>query len=291
MMSIGERLRQERLRRGVSLPQVAEQTKIRAGLLAAIEADDFDQLPGEFFARAFVRQYGRLLGVEESEIEAMLAQRFGAPPAAEQAPPEWPALEAGQPPLPWAGDLLRNVVIGAAGFAAVALAGVAVYYWWQGTRSPAVIRPAPVAARPALPAEPAPAPPPVAVPAPEPTTPAASPAETLSPETAPAQPKSPPAAGAALVVDLAAARSAWVRVTSDGVVVYEATLQPGAGRTFKASQSVRVYTGNAGGLEIRLNGKPIGPLGPEGQVRAVDLTAAGALITAPKPRTEGTGTP
>ncbi|MEK7407051.1 MAG: helix-turn-helix domain-containing protein [Acidobacteriota bacterium] len=276
MMSIGERLRQERLRRGVSLSQVSEQIKIRAGLLAAIEADDFDQLPGEFFARAFVRQYGRLLGVEESEIETMLAQRFGAPPAVEEAPPARLAGEAGQPPLPWAGDLLRNVVIGAAGFAVVALAGVAVYFWWQSARRPVEIRPAPVA-----------------VPAPAPTTPAASPAQTLPPEAAPAEPtpQPPPATEAALVVDVTATRSAWIRVTSDGVVVYEATLQPGAGRTFQASQSVRVYTGNAGGLEIRLNGKPIGPVGPEGQVRAVELTAAGPVITVPKPRTAKPGTP
>ena len=40
--------------------------------------------------------------------------------------------------------------------------------------------------------------------------------------------------------------------------------------------------GNAGGLEISLNGKPIGPVGPRGQIRIVELTPAGFQIV---PRT------
>jgi hypothetical protein len=39
--------------------------------------------------------------------------------------------------------------------------------------------------------------------------------------------------------------------------------------------------GNAGGVDIQLNGKPLGPAGPEGQIRTVQLTSGGFNIVAP----------
>ena len=50
----------------------------------------------------------------------------------------------------------------------------------------------------------------------------------------------------------------------------------------EASGKVRLLIGNAGGLAISLNGKPIGPIGPKGQVRVVELTPAGFQIVSLK---------
>jgi cytoskeletal protein RodZ len=46
MTSIGERLREERLRRGLGVEQIAERLKINPSMLTAIETGDLDRLPG-----------------------------------------------------------------------------------------------------------------------------------------------------------------------------------------------------------------------------------------------------
>ena len=68
MTSIGETLRRERLRRHLDLDQVSRETKISTKLLDAIEAERFDKLPGGVFTKSFVRQYARMLGLDEDEI-------------------------------------------------------------------------------------------------------------------------------------------------------------------------------------------------------------------------------
>jgi len=54
---VGEELRQERLRQGFTLDDIAQRTRISSRSLEAIEANAFDRLPGIVFARGFVRVY------------------------------------------------------------------------------------------------------------------------------------------------------------------------------------------------------------------------------------------
>lgn len=61
-------LRSSRQRHGVSLEDIAERTKISIRFLRAIEAEDFDQLPGGIFAISYLRQYAAAAGVEESSL-------------------------------------------------------------------------------------------------------------------------------------------------------------------------------------------------------------------------------
>jgi hypothetical protein len=70
MSSVGETLRRERLRKDLSLEQISRETKISARLLEAIEKDQFELLPGGVFAKSFVRQYARFLGLDEEEMAA-----------------------------------------------------------------------------------------------------------------------------------------------------------------------------------------------------------------------------
>lgn len=78
MTSIGETLRRERLRRNLELDQISRELKISSRMLEAIEAEQFDKLPGTVFAKNFVRQYAHLLGLEEDEMAAEV-QRSLAP--------------------------------------------------------------------------------------------------------------------------------------------------------------------------------------------------------------------
>ena len=87
MTSIGDTLRRERLRRGLKLEQVASQTKIGLHLLEAMEADQFDRLPGGVFTRSFLRQYAHTLGLDEEEIIASLKKQFEEPTEPLPVPP------------------------------------------------------------------------------------------------------------------------------------------------------------------------------------------------------------
>src|SRR5271157_2857919 len=85
MTAIGETLRRERVRRNLELQQVSQELKISKRFLDAIEREAFDELPGAIFVRSFVRQYARLLGLDEDELAAE-AQRIVEPVAVEEPP-------------------------------------------------------------------------------------------------------------------------------------------------------------------------------------------------------------
>ncbi len=64
----GEILREERIKKGYTLKDVSNETKISPAFLEAIENNKLDRLPGVFFARNFVRTYVRFLQLNEEEI-------------------------------------------------------------------------------------------------------------------------------------------------------------------------------------------------------------------------------
>src|SRR4051812_38839401 len=66
-LSLGEKLRQARDERGISVSEVAEQTRISPLYIKAIENDDYKPLPGGIFNKGFVRSYARYVGFDESE--------------------------------------------------------------------------------------------------------------------------------------------------------------------------------------------------------------------------------
>jgi len=69
MQTLGERLRAEREKKGRSIRELAEETRIRSEYFEAIEDGRPEQFPGPFFYRSFLRQYAALLELPESVIE------------------------------------------------------------------------------------------------------------------------------------------------------------------------------------------------------------------------------
>ena len=65
--SLGEKLRQAREERGISISEVAEQTRIAAHYLEAIEQDDYRTLPGGIFNKGFVKSFAKYVGVDEQD--------------------------------------------------------------------------------------------------------------------------------------------------------------------------------------------------------------------------------
>src|SRR3954466_12733621 len=71
----GQLLREARERRGLSLRQIANATKISMAVLEALERNDISKLPGGIFGRAFVRSYAIEVGLDpETTIQRFIAQ-------------------------------------------------------------------------------------------------------------------------------------------------------------------------------------------------------------------------
>src|ERR1700687_2861327 len=75
MVDFGSRLREARERRGVSLREIANATKIAVSFLEALERNDISRLPGGIFGRAFVRSFANEVGLDpEATIQDFIAQ-------------------------------------------------------------------------------------------------------------------------------------------------------------------------------------------------------------------------
>jgi cytoskeleton protein RodZ len=189
-----------------------------------------------------------------------------------------------------------------------------VYAWWQRSRHPAAVSAMVQTAQPPTASVQPPASvPPVAaasVDAADRQSAANPPAEPAAPQAAaqqpaaqqPASPKplaqqtAPPAPeqaaqapapsdpNAPVRVEVTAEEAVWIRVEKDGKYVFSGTLEANQTRTVDASDKVLLKVGNAGGVSIVLNGKPVQNLGPKGQVRTVQFTSGGfEIIPAAKP--------
>ena len=270
---VGAMLREERLRQGQSLEQIAHQTKISQRFLQAIEADDFAVLRTAVFTRNFVRQFASALGMDPVPLLAGLPkidiESLVLPDTSQFSRPRGHRLP-GFSDRRWATALSSFLWIALA-------AGVSTgAYLYFNSRPNSNFNPkhAPPARKVEIAAvAPAPAATPVAVPAAVPAM-----AEPVLQDTAAIPSKSP------VQVVLRAREASWVQIIADGKNAFTGMLNPNDSRTVDAVALVKVTAGNAGGLELSLNGKPLGPLGPSGEVRTMRLTADGpqlVLKTAP----------
>jgi cytoskeleton protein RodZ len=94
----------------------------------------------------------------------------------------------------------------------------------------------------------------------------------------------PAAPGGQVKVEITAAEPVWVMARANGKYLFSGTLEANQTKSVEANGTLTLRVGNAGGLNITLNGKPIGPVGPKGQVRDVQFTSGGfQIVAAPKP--------
>lgn len=69
----GEHLKREREMRGVSLEEISAATRISVRFLEALEAEQWERLPGGIFNRGFIRSVARFLGLDEEGLVAEYA--------------------------------------------------------------------------------------------------------------------------------------------------------------------------------------------------------------------------
>ncbi len=125
--AVGEKLRDARETRGVDLFRVERDTKIRSKYLAALEEGDFTDLPGDVYARGFLRNYATYLGLDPDELEDEWREEAG------HAEPVRPMI-SGPQPLTMRRKIVfqqSHVVIG---LVLVIVLVVASYFGFQLTR-------------------------------------------------------------------------------------------------------------------------------------------------------------
>jgi hypothetical protein len=242
MFAVSEVLQRARLDQGIDLATVAARTRIKTKYLQAIEANDPKSLPGGFFYKSFAHQYATFLGVDTKAIDAEIDRVLGV-----DAPPPLP-------PLPRAAEQSAEKLTSRsarkyfqyAAFVLILMVCSGVDDWWHESRAVATERSASRAAGPVLHVAPGPAGP------------------ALSAAAAPA--------GSKVELALTATEETWLSVSSDGTPIFSGLLEANQTKTIEGKDFAKLRVGNAAGLEVRLNGKPLGPLGAHGQVRDLVFT-------------------
>ncbi len=278
---IGAHLRDARERAGISLRDVAAATKISVPALEALERNDIGRLPGGIFVRAFVRAYARQVGIDPEDAVRRFVARF--PDAAVE---DSPARFEGQAETIDIDDGQHGSRMWRAVWWLLPLVLVVVFFWfggrlacWGGQAQPAASRPGaqsePVPPGPSAPILTTPAAPPVSEP---PAAPPAAPAQEAAVLAGGVQQDA--AAAAAPSVDpqaspdqegrfrltLASRGLCWVTIRSNGVIQYTGTMKAGERKDLDVWGRVSLTVGNAGAIDLTINGQPARALGSEGEV-------------------------
>lgn len=79
MATVGEILRRERTRRGLTIHNAQEVLHIRSAYLEALEEDRYDLIPGDVYAKGFIRNYANYLGLNGQELVDTFKMHKGEP--------------------------------------------------------------------------------------------------------------------------------------------------------------------------------------------------------------------
>lgn len=146
--TVGDRLRDAREAKGVDLFRVERDTKIRHKFLAALEDGDFADLPGDVYARGFLRNYASYLGLDADDVEEEWRGEVGA-----TTPVREPAFVGPRPLTMRRGIVFQRSHLAIVGVVII-VAVVGIYFGYQVTRFlsyPTVGVTSPVTARITLP--------------------------------------------------------------------------------------------------------------------------------------------
>jgi len=248
--TVGERLRAAREAKGLSLDDVAAQTRIPRRHLESLENSEWDRLPAPTYTIGFAKSYASAVDLDRMEIGEDLRSEMGGA----RAPTT--STDVFEPADP-ARTMPRWLVLAAI----IAVILVIVVMTWLSNRSlqddnnvqrPAATAPAPTAA--------------------------AQPAR---------QAAAPPVAEGPVVITATA--PAWLRVTDQGKKLYEATMQPGQTWQVPATAVAPLLrVGAPEAIRINVGSTVAPPVGPAGQVtsnvslKAADLMKGGQAPAAAK---------
>ena len=244
-MSIGSTLAQARESAGLTLEDVAAKTRIRRTLILGMENDDFSACGGDFYARGHLRTVATAVGADPSQLLAEFdAQR------PEAAPPR--ATDVFEPEINAPAERRGPNWTAAMAAALVLIVGFGIFQAFSGSDKNGT--------------KVAGTDPSTSAPARSPSV--SSPSPTEGGGSAVAQ-----APRGKVTVVLRATDRSWVQVTTNtGQELFQGLLQDGQQKTFADKSRIKLVIGNAGGVDLTVNGSDIGAPGRRGQVARVQFT-------------------
>ena len=305
--TLGKYLKNQRESKKISLREVANNTRVRENLLKAIEEDQYHLLPPTTYVKGFLLAYAKYLRLDPNEVllryERVLKGEPDTPPPTEppkpkqKIPPTEPPkpkekIPPTEPPKPkqeipptqpskpkqkvlW--NTKQTWVVGG-----VVVASLIVFYLFFPYPSKLPIKPIPEKPFPEKPIIEeklpiTPSPPVVA------TTPVPGEKPVVE-EKQPLAPSLPVPATTSVPgkktfsLQLKAVEETWVSLQVDDQSEKEMTFKAGEGISVQASNRIRIIIGNAGGLDLILNGKPLDKFGKPGEVLTLLFTAQGVEV-------------
>ena len=236
MNPLGSQLRNRRESLGLTLQEVSRSTRVGTEYLRALEEERWGDLPAPIFAKGFIRAYCQALREPPDEALRQYAAVSSEADAALVAPSWDQKPRAITPTISLSLSLV--VVLG------VALLALSFFLRAQPVpRETAEVKPS------------------------EAFTQTAAPPEVAQPTIA--TPAPPPAVAIPERRSRLVARTTettWVRVATDDGSVTQELLPPGATREWISAKRFVLTVGNAGGISLEYNGRPLPALGPRGAV-------------------------
>ncbi len=228
MASLGQELRRERELRGISLREIANQTKINIRFLEALENDQLDILPGQFFIKAIIREYAKSIGLEE---HAALNKYYETSQSLEQ---EQESEEKKRKSYPWLSKNRSKLLIYALLFVFILLIFLSYLFFFRREEKPnSPVKPKPTNV--------------MQKPKPKPPEPVEETRE--------------------IILEIFFIERTWIQVYVDGELMVDGIKLPGEQVKIVASQELVLNLGNAGGISYTLNNQKGKRLGPSGTVR------------------------
>lgn len=251
-MSVGAALAHAREERGLSVDDVSAATRIRAGLLRSIEADDFGPCGGAVYARGHIRSVAKVVGIDPEPLIAEYDRQH-----LEEVLPVPVPNQPSEPDLVARADRKPPNWTAAMAVAAVVLIVIAGYGLLRNNHH----TPAPTAA----------------------SQDQNGTATSPSPSTASVLPSTPPSAATAEVptnVATALIRvttgQTWLQVsTFSGRLLFQGLLRTGASRVFKDAHGLRLVIGNAPAVQLVADNHEYGVPRSSGNVAHVTVLPGG----------------
>lgn len=239
-MSLGALIAKSRTDARLSIDDLAKVTNIPTTLLRDMENDNFAKCGGETYARGHLRNIAAKVGIDERIFLDLFETEVTAP-----AKPIRELLNENNVTMPYQEPKRISWKILAAGSAAVLIlfAGVQIFFLdSENANEPEIL-----------------------------VTTTTTPSSSASESAAPSAAASPVIAGG-IEVELTASRgTSWLYATNEnGEVLFSGQVREGASKTFNAAKQVNLRVGNAGGVDILVNGKDVGSVGADREV--VNLT-------------------
>jgi cytoskeleton protein RodZ len=301
--SFGEKLKQEREKRKISLEDISVSTKIGTRMLQALEEDKFNQLPGGIFNKGFVRAYSRFVGLDEDQTVAEYLQASGdAPPPRTEIVSRDEAREDSNEEnvdrVEASSDSpARNIPWGLLA-AALLVVAILLALWSHHQRAKHSADPqqsetkteTKTSASPQLSSaaskdqsRPETGTSPASRTGPTDSPATSKNAAATAPATLPTVVRSGPAAPGEFTVDVQVREDSWISITADGKLITSGLLPAGSERSDHARKEIIVKAGNVGGVDLHFNGKKIAAGGEYGEVKTVTFGPGGIVPNAPAP--------